>query len=50
VWAIVGDRLRARLLTQGNGTGTHDLLAAVAEHRVDPLSAADELIGKATER
>jgi LAO/AO transport system kinase len=50
VWAIVGDRLRARLLTQGNGTGTHDLLAAVAEHRVDPFSAADELIGKATER
>jgi LAO/AO transport system kinase len=50
VWAIVGDRLRARLLTQGDDTGTRDLLVAVAEHRVDPFSAADELIGRATEQ
>jgi GTPase len=50
VWAIVGDRLRARLLTQRDGAGTRDLLVAVAEHRVDPFSAADELIGRATER
>jgi GTPase len=48
VWAIVGDRLRARLLTEQDGTGTRDLLEAVAEHRVDPFSAADELIGRAT--
>jgi LAO/AO transport system kinase len=47
VWAIVGDRLRARLLAEGDGTGTRELLAAVAEHRLDPFSAADELIGKA---
>ena len=48
VWAIVGDRLRARLLTERDGTGTRDLLEAVAEHRLDPFSAADELIGRAT--
>ena len=48
VWAIVGDRLRARLLAEGDGSGTRELLAAVAEHRLDPFSAADELIGKAT--
>jgi len=47
VWAIVGDRLRARLLAEGDGTATRELLAAVAEHRLDPFSAADELIGKA---
>ena len=45
---IVGDRLRARLLAEGDGSGTRELLAAVAEHRLDPFSAADELIGKAT--
>ena len=50
VWAIVGDRLRARLLSHGHDRGTRELLTAVAEHRVDPFSAADELIGKATER
>jgi LAO/AO transport system kinase len=50
VWAIVGDRLRARLLTEGTATDTRDLLAAVADHRVDPFTAADELIGKATGR
>jgi len=48
VWAIVGDRLRARLLAEGDGSGTRELLAAVAEHRIDPFSAADELIGRAT--
>jgi LAO/AO transport system kinase len=48
VWAIVGDRLRARLLTERDGSGTRGLLEAVAEHRVDPFSAADELIGRAT--
>ena len=48
VWAIVGDRLRARLLAEGDGSGTRELLAAVAEHRLDPFSAADELIGRAT--
>jgi len=48
VWAIVGDRLRARLLAEGDGSGARELLAAVAEHRLDPFSAADELIGKAT--
>ena len=48
VWAIVGDRLRARLLVDGDGSSTRELLAAVAEHRLDPFSAADELIGRAT--
>jgi GTPase len=48
VWAIVGDRLRQRLLSERDGTATRELLDAVAEHRLDPFSAADQLMGKAT--
>jgi LAO/AO transport system kinase len=48
VWAIVGDRLRDRLLIDagGDGTGTRELLEAVASHRVDPFAAADQLIAR----
>jgi LAO/AO transport system kinase len=43
VWAILGDRLRSRLRDEGAAT-TDDALAAVAEHRLDPYSAADRLL------
>jgi LAO/AO transport system kinase len=46
VWAVVGDRLRGELLSDVNGAGTRRLLEDVAEHRLDPFSAADELIGR----
>ena len=46
VWAIVGDRLRDRLLDASDGTGTRRLLDDVANHRVDPFAAADELIAR----
>jgi GTPase len=46
VWAVVGDRLRGELLSDANGAGTRRLLDDVAEHRLDPFSAADELIGR----
>jgi LAO/AO transport system kinase len=50
VWAVVGDRLRSELLSDTNGTATRQLLGEVAEHRLDPFSAADELIGRLGER
>ncbi|HET9345071.1 MAG TPA: hypothetical protein VFO05_05150, partial [Candidatus Limnocylindrales bacterium] len=46
VWAIVGDRLRAQLLSERNGAGTRDLLDDVANHRLDPFAAADQLIAR----
>ena len=46
VWAIIGDRLRGELLSDANGVGTRQLLEDVAEHRLDPFSAADQLIGR----
>jgi hypothetical protein len=46
VWAVVGDRLRGELLSDANGAGTRQLLEDVAEHRLDPFSAADQLIGR----
>jgi GTPase len=45
VWAILGDRLRSRLRDEGGATAD-DALAAVAEHRLDPYSAADRLLGE----
>ncbi|HEX5014894.1 MAG TPA: methylmalonyl Co-A mutase-associated GTPase MeaB [Candidatus Limnocylindrales bacterium] len=44
VWAVVGDRLRGELLSDANGARTRQLLVDVAEHRLDPFSAADQLI------
>jgi GTPase len=46
VWAIVGDRLRARLLSQTDGAGTRGILEDVADHRLDPFAAADALIAR----
>jgi LAO/AO transport system kinase len=45
VWAIVADRLRERLHAGGLAEVTNSTLAAVAEHRLDPYAAADELLG-----
>jgi LAO/AO transport system kinase len=49
VWAIVGDRLRGRLHDDVNTTSTRRTLAAVAEHRLDPYAAADELLRRLTD-
>jgi LAO/AO transport system kinase len=46
VWAIVGDRLRDRLLADRDGEGTRELLEDVASHRVDPFAAADQLLAR----
>ena len=44
VWAIVADRLRARLHDDGSAAATRATLQAVAEHRLDPYAAADALL------
>jgi LAO/AO transport system kinase len=44
VWAIVSDRLRDRLHEDRLAEATATILAAVAEHRLDPYAAADELL------
>jgi LAO/AO transport system kinase len=46
VWAIVADRLRARLHDPGHAAATGEVLDAVAEHRLDPYSAADRLLAE----
>jgi LAO/AO transport system kinase len=46
VWAILADRLRARLHDASLAEATAATLTAVAEHRLDPYAAADELLGK----
>jgi LAO/AO transport system kinase len=46
VWAILSERLRDRLHRGGLAEATGVTLAAVAEHRLDPYAAADELLGK----
>jgi LAO/AO transport system kinase len=46
VWAILSERLRARLRDDGLADATATALAAVAEHRLDPYAAADELLGR----
>ena len=44
VWAIVADRLRARLGDAAHAATTAAVLAEVAEHRLDPYAAADRLL------
>ena len=44
VWAILGERLRASLLAPDRRTGTDRVLAEVADHRLDPYAAADQLL------
>jgi LAO/AO transport system kinase len=50
VWAIVGDRLRARLHEGATAATTRETLHAVAAHRLDPYAAADELIARLAAR
>jgi LAO/AO transport system kinase len=48
VWAILGDRLRARL-DHGERRGESEaILAAVADHGLDPFAAADRLLALLT--
>ncbi len=44
VWAIVSDRIRDRLASDGLREASDTLLADVAEHRLDPYAAADRLL------
>jgi LAO/AO transport system kinase len=44
VWAILGDRLRGQLHDEGRSALTSEVMTAVAEHRLDPYSAADKLL------
>ena len=44
VWAILGERLRASLLEPDRADATRSVLTQVAEHRLDPYAAADELL------
>jgi LAO/AO transport system kinase len=46
VWAIVSERLRARLDGPERAVETADVLDAVADHRLDPYAAADRLIAR----
>ncbi|MEA2546360.1 MAG: GTPase, partial [Chloroflexota bacterium] len=49
VWAILSDRLRARLHEGRLAASTASTLSEVAEHRLDPYAAADELLGRLIE-
>jgi LAO/AO transport system kinase len=49
VWAIVSDRLRDRLHDDRLAEAAAGTLAAVAEHRLDPYAAADDLLGLLTD-
>jgi LAO/AO transport system kinase len=46
VWAIVADRLRQRLHDPMRAAVTTEVLDAVADHRLDPYSAADRLLAE----
>jgi len=48
VWAILSERLRDRLHGAAAGTVTESTLRAVAEHRLDPYTAADRLLASLT--
>jgi len=49
VWAIVTDRLRARLNDQARRPATEAILDEVAGHKLDPYSAADRLLNEVAE-
>jgi hypothetical protein len=44
VWAILGDRVRARLHAPATTAATAATLNDVADHRLDPYAAADALL------
>ncbi|MFL5675941.1 MAG: methylmalonyl Co-A mutase-associated GTPase MeaB, partial [Chloroflexota bacterium] len=46
VWAIVAERLRARLHDPAHAVATAALLDEVAAHRLDPYAAADRLLSE----
>jgi LAO/AO transport system kinase len=48
VWAIVGERLRARLDAGSAGGEAAAVLRAVAAHELDPYAAADRLLATVT--
>ncbi len=45
VWAVLGERIRGQLLDGRNRAQTEAALGDVAEHRLDPYAAADQLLG-----
>jgi LAO/AO transport system kinase len=46
VWSIVTDRLRGRLHDEAHREATDETLDKVADHRLDPYSAADALMAR----
>ena len=48
VWAIVSERLRDRFHGAAAGLATESTLRAVADHRLDPYTAADRLLASLT--
>jgi LAO/AO transport system kinase len=44
VWAILADRLRAKLHGPGSRLTTEDTMRRVAAHELDPFAAADQLL------
>ncbi len=48
VWAIVSERLRDRFHGTTAAPATEETLRAVAEHRLDPYTAADQLLASLT--
>jgi LAO/AO transport system kinase len=49
VWAIISDRMRKELQSEPLARTTGLVLGEVANHRLDPFAAADELIGLLTD-
>jgi len=50
VWAILADRLRARLHEAGHAAATAETMRRVAAHELDPFAAADQLLADLGER
>jgi LAO/AO transport system kinase len=46
VWAILGERLRGSLVAPERRAATERLLEEVADHRLDPYTAADRLLAE----
>jgi len=46
VWAIVGERVRDRLSDARHKSTTDAVVTEVAEHRLDPYTAADRLLSE----
>jgi LAO/AO transport system kinase len=46
LWAILGERVRDRLTAGPARTATEATILEVAEHRLDPFAAADQLLAQ----